>query len=251
MKNVDMKRVFYHFFIILTVSLIHLGVAYSISRLSWDKNMDLFGELKNLQMIEVNLGVEEPVAVNAPLEPKISEPPEEILNTAVKDVTQADLAKKLAAPEKKPSPKEVKKSPEKITKKNEKKKDGSSTDKSNHTQRSNQQGNPNGIEGSKSTDGNSKVDASLGAGYGSAMRGRCSDISDESDDVGSVKLKVTIGANGKATNVEILSSSGIKRLDNQASRMATGHTYQPAKINGNAIVGSVTFNIHFKCGAAA
>lgn len=246
-----MKRVFYHFFIVLVVSLIHLGVAYSISRFSWDKNLALFGEVKNLQMIEVNLGVEESVTVNASSEPKIAEPPEEILNTAVKDMTQADLAPKLAAPKKKPPPKEVKKTPEKIMKKRETKKDVSPTNKSSRTSQPNQQGNPNGIDGSKSTNGNAQVDASLGAGYGNAMRGRCSDISDESDDVGSVKLKVTIGTNGKATNVEILSSSGIKRLDNQASRMATGHTYQPAKINGNTIVGSVTFNIHFKCGAAA
>lgn len=246
-----MKRSFYHFFIILAVSLIHLGVAYSISRFSWDKNLAFFGGLKNLHMIEVNLGVEESLTVNTPLKPKIAEPPEEFLNTTVKDVTQSNLAPKLAVPKKKPPSKEVKKAPEKIMKKHETKKDVSPTNKSSRTQQPIQQGNPNGINGSKSTYGNAKVDASLGAGYGNAMRGRCSDISDESDDVGSVKLKVTIGANGKAINVEILSSSGIKRLDNQASRMATGHTYQPAKINGNTIVGSVTFNIHFKCGAAA
>ena len=112
-------------------------------------------------------------------------------------------------------------------------------------------GNPNGSQGRKSEIGNAKVDASLGAGYGNAMRGRCSDISDESDDMGSVKLKVIIGINGKATQVEILSSSGIKRLDNQATRMASGHIYQPAKLNGDTIVGSVIFSIHFKCGATA
>ncbi|WP_238138385.1 MULTISPECIES: energy transducer TonB [Glaesserella] len=245
----------------LFVTLIHLGLAYSLSRLSWERNLDLFGDLENLQMIEVNLGSEVPIEVKTESEPEpeVVKAPEEILSSDMPKPTQADLAKKPEAPEKPKLVKEIKKVPEKVVKKPEKKKEPkpkAEKPKAEKTVVASQstnapQGHQNGVEGSKSTVGNAKVDASLGAGYGSAMRGRCSDISDESDDVGSVKLKVTIGTNGKASHVEILSSSGIKRLDNQASRMASGHHYQPAKINGSAVVGSVIFTIHFKCGAAA
>ncbi|AMW16176.1 TonB family protein [Glaesserella parasuis] len=247
---------FYNISIFLSVTLVHIGLAYTISQLSWDRDLNHFGDLENLQMVEVNLGSEEPIEVKSESEPEVTQEPEQILSTEVADVSQADLVKKGEKPEVKVK-KEIKKSPEKLTKKVEKNKELSpkahSDKKTNTSQvaQNHQQGNQNGVEGSKSVTGNAKVDASLGAGYGNAMRGRCSDISDESDDVGSVKLKVTIGTNGKATNVEILSSSGIKRLDNQASRMASGHTYQPAKINNSAVVGSVIFSIHFKCGAAA
>lgn len=93
--------------------------------------------------------------------------------------------------------------------------------------------------------------ASLGAGYGSSMTGACSDLSDEADDEGRVKLKVTVDERGKAKNVQILSSSGVKRLDNQAKRIAQSHTYSPAKSDGKAVAGDVVFTMDFKCGNAA
>ena len=213
--------------------------------------------MENLQMVEVNLGNEAPTEIqsNPSAEPEAIEIPTQILSTEVTNVIQADLEQKVKEPEK-PKP-ERKKASEKNVKKVEKRKDLVQNSKVEKNISANQatsvhsKGNPNGSQGRKSEIGNAKVDASLGAGYGNAMRGRCSDISDESDDMGSVKLKVIIGINGKATQVEILSSSGIKRLDNQATRMASGHIYQPAKLNGNTIVGSVIFSIHFKCGATA
>lgn len=124
-------------------------------------------------------------------------------------------------------------------------------------------GKPNGIVSNTSSQGNSNVNsantvstalptnASLGAGFGSAMRGSCSNMSNEADDEGKVGLKVTVSESGQATNVEITSSSGINRLDNQAKRMASSHRYSPAKANGRAVSGTVTFSIVFKCGNAA
>ncbi len=252
-----MNSLFSRFFIMLVVSMFHLGLLFLLSRFYWKPTDTFLGSIENLQMVEVNLGNETPTeAQSSPsTEPETIEIPTQILSTEATDGIQADLAKKVKEPEK-PKP-ERKKTSEKSVKKVEKRKDSAQNAKVEKSSSANQaksvhsQGNPNGSQGSKSESGNAKVDASLGAGYGNAMRGRCSDISDESDDIGSVKLKVTIGINGKATQVEILSSSGIKRLDNQASRMASGHIYQPAKLNGNTIVGSVIFNIHFKCGAAA
>lgn len=101
---------------------------------------------------------------------------------------------------------------------------------------------------SPSTKGNSAVSASLGAGYGNAMRGQCSDLSDSEEDAGQVKLMVQIDERGKATSVSVVTSSGIKRLDNQAKRMALGHRFQAGKINGKAVASSLVFTIHFTCG---
>lgn len=252
-----MNSLFSRFFIMLVVSMLHLGLLFLLSKFYWKPTDTFFGGMENLQMVEVNLGNETPTEIqsNPSAEPEAIEIPTQILSTEVTNVIQADLEQKVKEPEK-PKP-ERKKASEKNVKKVEKRKDLVQNSKVEKNISANQaasvhsKGNPNGSQGRKSEIGNAKVDASLGAGYGNAMRGRCSDISDESDDMGSVKLKVIIGINGKATQVEILSSSGIKRLDNQATRMASGHIYQPAKLNGNTIVGSVIFSIHFKCGATA
>ncbi|WP_176670078.1 energy transducer TonB [Mannheimia granulomatis] len=114
-----------------------------------------------------------------------------------------------------------------------------------------EEGNPLGKAGSNSAQGNSHVNASLGAGYGQTLTGRCSELSDEADDQGSVQVLVSLAPTGQATQVDLLSSSGIKRLDNQAKRIAQAHTYSPARINGKAVEGNVRFTIHFKCGASA
>lgn len=112
-------------------------------------------------------------------------------------------------------------------------------------------GKENGVAGSSATQGNGHTNASLGAGYGKAMVGRCSDISDEADDEGSVKLKVAVAESGKASSVEVIGPSGIKRLDNQAKRIASSHIYSPARSNGKAVAGLVIFTMNFKCGSAA
>ncbi|MDG6881904.1 TonB family C-terminal domain [Phocoenobacter uteri] len=90
--------------------------------------------------------------------------------------------------------------------------------------------------------------AGLGAGYGSTLTGQCSDLSDDADDNGSVYLSVRIAANGKANAVSVLKSSGIKRLDRQALKIAQKHRYQPAIRNGQPVEGEVKFKMHFQCG---
>ncbi len=92
--------------------------------------------------------------------------------------------------------------------------------------------------------------ASLGAGFGLSMGGKCSSVSDDADDEGEVKVRVIIAPNGEAKEVVILSSSGIKRLDRQAKKIAKSHRFQPARKNGKAVEGSVVFTIHFQCGNA-
>lgn len=98
---------------------------------------------------------------------------------------------------------------------------------------------------------NSTTAASLGAGYGSAMKGACSDISDEADDEGRVTLKVSVNEQGRAQNVQIVSPSDVKRLNNQAKRIASNHIYSPGKSNGQPVASDVVFTINFKCGNAA
>ncbi len=90
--------------------------------------------------------------------------------------------------------------------------------------------------------------AGLGAGYGSTLTGQCSDLSDEADDYGVVQLAVKIKANGQASDVTVLKSSGIKRLDRQAVKIAQKHRYQPAIQNGQSVAGEVKFKMHFQCG---
>ncbi|QGM80992.1 energy transducer TonB [Otariodibacter oris] len=248
--------------IIAIVSLLHILLGWSMSRMNFD--FIQFEELGNLQMVEVNLGVEpqpQEEMIEPDTKPEITPPKEEIITQEVKE--PADLVKeepkKDAPPPKKvetpkPKPKIVEKKqpkpkpPKQAPKQQMVKKKSSNVE---NTKSNLPVGNANGREGSSSTQGNSNTNAALGAGYGKAMIGRCSDISDEADDQGSVKLGVTINESGKATNVDILSSSGIKRLDNQAKRMASSHTYSPAKANGKAVVGKVEFSINFKCGNAA
>lgn len=248
--------------VVSAVVALHLLLAWGIAQIPLH-NLE-FEEVGNLQMVEVNLGVEAPAPPSEPEpipEPEPEPPPpppqQEIVTTEVKN-EPVDIMKEPPKPKEKPKPKkEPPKPKEKVEKKPQTKpavaqQSAKKSEKVTASTATDQPiGNPKGIAGSQSTQGNSSVSASLGAGFGRAMRGKCSDISDEADDEGTVGLKVTISESGKASEVEVISSSGIKRLDNQAKRMASGHTYSPAKANGKPTVGSVTFNIVFKCGAAA
>lgn len=236
----------------------------------------------SIQMVEVKLGSAQPQAEASP-PPSVMEDPVTVPNTpparseaevitAVKSpLPKADLM--LKPPQKlaqekpkpvvrkleKPKTEKIAKTENKQAKRRDKSVSSSSTVHSgekrgvaNTSQNSFQeQGNPQGKAGSNSTQGNSQINASLGAGYGQALTGRCSELSDEADDQGSVQVLVSLAPNGRATQVNLLSSSGIKRLDNQAKRIAQAHTYSPARFNGKAVEGSVRFTIHFKCGASA
>lgn len=260
--------------VVAFVSLFHLLLAWGIAQIPLKSDYE-FEDLGNLQLVEVNLGMPEsapepaPEPEPLPEEPIPEEKPQEIITTEVKN-EPVDIIKEEPKPKEKPKekpkpkeklkPKEQPKSKEKTQLKEKPKSESKSqTAKSvgkattSHvasTPGSNQPvGDPRGKEGSSSTQGNSHTSATLGAGFGRSMKGQCSDISDEADDQGTVGLKVTISETGKAVNVDIVSSSGTKRLDNQAKRMASSHTYTPAKMNGKAVVGSVTFNIVFKCGS--
>ena len=252
-----MQRNILSFGATLFVIILHILLGWGLSKLSF--NHLEFEDIGNLQMVEVNLGVEAPAVVESIPEPEpevAEEVKEEIITAETKEPTP-DLVKPIEKPKQekkeKPKPKKVepkvqkeKAKPEKVAKKTE-----NTTIATNKNATTAPIGNANGVAGSNSTQGNAKTSATLGAGYGKAMTGRCSDISDEADDAGSVKLQVNISESGKATEVEIVSSSGIKRLDNQAKRMASSHTYSPARANGKAVSGQVTFTIHFKCGNAA
>ncbi|MGX2957269.1 energy transducer TonB [Ursidibacter arcticus] len=245
----------------LFVITLHLLLGWGLSKLTF--NHLEFEDIGNLQMVEVNLGVESPKVEEDIPEPEpepevIEDIKEEIITVKTPDPVP-DLVKPVEKPKpekkEKPKPKPKKSEPkvqkekvkpEKVAKKTENNTLGTAANTITAPA-----GNANGVAGSTSTQGNAKTSATLGAGYGKAMTGRCSDISDEADDEGSVKLQVSISESGKATEVEIVSSSGIKRLDNQAKRMASSHTYSPARANGKAVSGQVTFTIHFKCGNAA
>ncbi|QLB12123.1 outer membrane transport energization protein TonB [Bisgaardia hudsonensis] len=247
------------FFIILVVLFLHLILGWLLAQASFQKvKIDDF--LETLQMVEVNLGVpesspiiEEEIKIE---EPELPKPQQEVIATKVE--TEADIVNKLepVKPEEEKKPPKPKPKPKKVEKKVKapiKKDIVKKVEKSNvnQTAPNGPVGQANGVKGSQSTQGNGNKNASLGAGYGNAMRGVCSDLSDEADDEGRVKLKVTISENGKAQNVQVISSSGIKRLDNQAKRIASNHTYSPAKLNGKAVVADVVFSINFKCGNAA
>lgn len=244
--------------VVAFVSLFHLLLAWGMVHIPLQREYE-FEDLGNLQMVEVNLGVPAPAEPEPePLpepEPIPEEKPQEIITTEVKE-EPADIVKEEPKPEPKevPKPKEKPKpkpkEPPKPKPKAEKKPEVKSTTANAGASGSNQPiGDPRGREGSSSTQGNSHTSATLGAGFGRSMRGQCSDISNDADDHGTVGLKVTISETGKALNVEVVSSSGTKRLDNQAKRMASSHTYSPAKTNGKAVSGSVSFNIVFKCGS--
>ncbi|MDO4698370.1 MAG: TonB family protein [Pasteurellaceae bacterium] len=240
--------------VVVFVSLFHFLLAWGIAHIPLKSEYE-FEDLGNLQMVEVNLGVPtppEPAPLPEP-EPIPEEKPQDIITTAAKD-EPVDIIKevpKLLPPKEAPKLKEKPKPKEKPKLKIEKKSDvAKKTEKVITSQGTNQPiGDPRGREGSTSTQGNSHTSATLGAGFGRSMKGQCSDISNDADDHGTVGLKVTISDTGKAVNVEVISSSGTKRLDNQAKRMASSHTYSPAKANGKAVVGTVTFNIVFKCGS--
>ncbi|WP_424405985.1 energy transducer TonB [Pasteurella sp. PK-2025] len=253
-----MKNRLHSFIVVLSVACVHLLLAWGLSKITLQNDYEFEETLGNLQMVEVALGVEAPSAPEPePETPPDSPPPvEEIVSTQVNEEV-ADIVKpeptpepekpKPAPPKPKPKPKKVEKKVEKKVQSKEKK-----SEKSTALAGNNQPiGNPNGSPTSTSTQGNAATSAALGAGYGRSMKGQCSDISNEADDAGKVGLKVIISETGKASQVDIISSSGIKRLDNQAKRMASSHIYSPAKQNGKAVVGSVSFNIVFKCGAAA
>lgn len=256
--------------VVAFVSLFHLLLAWGIAQIPLKSDYE-FEDLGNLQLVEVNLGMPEsapepaPEPEPLPEEPIPEEKPQEIITTEVKnepvDIIKEEPKPK-EKPKEKPKPKEKlkpKEQPKPKPKEKPKSESKSQIAKSvgkattSHvasTPGSNQPvGDPRGKEGSSSTQGNSHTSATLGAGFGRSMKGQCSDISDEADDQGTVGLKVTISETGKAVNVDIVSSSGTKRLDNQAKRMASSHTYTPAKMNGKAVVGSATFNIVFKCGS--
>ncbi|WP_232744932.1 hypothetical protein [Glaesserella parasuis] len=111
---------FYNISIFLSVTLVHIGLAYTISQLSWDRDLNHFGDLENLQMVEVNLGSEEPIEVKSESEPEVTQEPEQILSTEVADVSQADLVKKGEKPEVKVK-KEIKKIPRKAHQKSREK----------------------------------------------------------------------------------------------------------------------------------
>lgn len=245
------------------VTCLHVLLAWGLMQIPF--NTLEFDEISNLQMVEVNLGVEAPSVEVAP-EPEPEPEPEpvvkeEITTTEVPEPV-ADLVKeepkiepppKVEPPKKKPEPK-----PKKVEKKPKEKKEVKVAKKAEKPTAS--QGKPtaegpigkeNGVAGSSATQGNGHTNASLGAGYGKAMVGRCSDISDEADDEGSVKLKVAVAESGKASSVEVIGPSGIKRLDNQAKRIASSHIYSPARSNGKAVAGLVIFTMNFKCGSAA
>ncbi|QIM63912.1 hypothetical protein A1D29_07875 [Pasteurellaceae bacterium Orientalotternb1] len=263
----------YSIVVVTTVAAFHLLLGWGIAQIPLQKLT--FEEIGNLQMVEVNLGVEaatsevetvvESVSIPEPEvmpeiqpepEPLPQDPPQqEIVTTDAKN-EPVDIVKTPPKLVEKPTPK---KEPPKPKKKAEKKPPKEKTPqvaknsgKAAVSPSSNQPiGSPKGIAGSTSTQGNSSVSASLGAGFGRSMKGSCSDISNEAEDKGTVGMKVLVSETGKAANVEIISSSGIKRLDNQAKRSAKSHIYNPAKENGKPVQAYVQFNFVFNCGTAA
>lgn len=258
--------------VVTVVIAFHLLLGWGIGQIPLQKLT--FEEIGNLQMVEVNLGVEaaasetetlvESVSVPEPEseiqpepEPQPEPPKQEIVTTEVKN-DPVDIVKTPPKPKsvEKPKPKkEPPKPKEKVEKKPPKEKPSQvakNSGKATASLASDQPiGSPKGIAGSTSTQGNSTVNASLGAGFGRSMKGSCSDISNEAEDKGTVGMKVLVSETGKAANVEIISSSGIKRLDNQAKRSAKSHIYSPAKANGKPVQAYVQFNFVFNCGAAA
>lgn len=228
---------------VLGVIVAHLALLWGLTQLEHEPF--LFDEVGGLEMIEVALGVPapEPEIEQLPEPEPEPEPVKETMITAEPEPQSPPDVVKASDPEPEP-PKPEPPKPEPVKPKKPKPKPKVAK-KAAPPQPI---GDPNGSPTSTSTQGNASVSAALGAGFGRAMQGRCSDRSNDAEDAGTVGLLVQIAENGKATQVSITRSSGIKRLDSQATRMAQGHTYSPAKQNGKPVSGSVTFNIVFKCG---
>ena len=82
-----MNSLFSRFFIMLVVSMFHLGVLFLLSRFYWKPTDTFLGSIENLQMVEVNLGNETPTeAKSSPSsEPETIEIPTQILSTEATD----------------------------------------------------------------------------------------------------------------------------------------------------------------------
>ena len=63
---------------------------------------------------------------------------------------------------------------------------------------------------------------------------------------GTILLKLTVGADGEVSNVQVANSSGHDSLDSAAQRCAQGWHYKPAMQNGQPIATTIEANVSFK-----
>ncbi len=262
-------------FIILIVISVHILLLYGLLGLKKQKLSSKYG---SLQMVQVSLELPKPEIKEIPKVESQEKIKEKILTTkaeenkpvdVLKEEKKIEKKKKLKKKIKKKKPKKKKKIKKKTIKKKKKivkkkRVEPKQIVKEVETVIPTQQvikespvsnevvgdGGLNHDKNVKKKRGSSKVGASLGAGFGFALKGQCSSSSDDADDFGDVKVRVIISPSGKSKEVQIIKSSGIKRLDRQAKKIARRHTYSPARQNGKTVEGSVVFTIHFRCGNA-
>lgn len=63
---------------------------------------------------------------------------------------------------------------------------------------------------------------------------------------GTVRLRVDVGANGRVQNIAVATSSGSRNLDRAASNAVRSWRFEPARRNGEAVMGTVDVPIEFK-----
>ncbi len=250
-------------FIVFIVILVHLLLLYGLLNLKQNKSSSKYG---SLQMVEVSFALSKPPVkkeIVKPEEPKKikekiltskaqKDKPVDIIKKVKKKKKKKIVKKKPKKKKKKIVKKKVVKKPKKIVKRKVEKKvvEKKIVKKEESVDKVIGDGGKSLNQNAKKTNGNSKVGATLGAGFGFALKGQCSSSSDDADDYGDVKVRVIISKTGRAKEVQILNSSGIRRLDRQAKKIARRHIYSPARKNGKAVEGSVVFTIHFVCGNA-
>jgi protein TonB len=65
-------------------------------------------------------------------------------------------------------------------------------------------------------------------------------------EVGSVRLELSIGTDGRVITVQVIGSSGFPTLDATARRAAEGWRFRPALQDGQPVPGTIRTSLHFR-----
>lgn len=186
-----------------------------------------------------------------PPEPPKPEPPKEVVAVAAQAEEVADIQeeppklepkpepKPKEPPKKKPEPKPVKKPQKKPNKKPKAKSDHTNTLKGNG-------GKFEGAGGQTGDGANAYTSAAERGGYLNNPKPRYPTISLAEGEEGVVTLRVMVEVDGRPSSVEIVKSSGYRRLDKSAlETVRDKYRFIPAKRFGVPVRDSYIFNIEF------